>query len=398
MQKSKQKHPNKQLTKPKSTGNSALAPMSRTQGKGGKRWSLGASWDGFGVKAGLKLDSRSQPNAVTTLDGPRFRHSEVIATLKSPPSLSSSITVAHVFQPGMHTQFPWLANTAGGFQQYRVRKAEYVYEPFSSVFAAGGVQGRVSMFFDYSVVTPLDENIDDMLNKAPSINVQSAVGARLPLNPKFMIDNTRMTKNLRLDDQSLSTNYDAYDAGRLIIGLDQFTAAVEFGKIVVNYEIEFLIPASQKIPDAVGRSAMLDSFYAIGGWVGGNGVPVNMRASWTHDSANAGNVTLNSDDPIQEFFLMEEGFYMVIFNFVIPYNAGNSLTCGSTNMVLDSVQSEYLAIASPVAPATFTAWTMNGSTVLGVHGGGGRAWPLVTLFYNTIVANPQVRVDFVLLA
>jgi hypothetical protein len=256
------------------------------------------------------------------------------------------------------------------------------------------------MFFDYSVVTPVDENIDDMLNKAPSLNVQSAVGAELRLNPKFMIDNTRRTKNLRLDDQSLSTNYDAYDAGRLIIGLDQFTAAVEFGKLVVDYEIEFLIPASQKIPDAVGRSAMLDSFVVTdASWVGASGTLVALRSNWVADSANAGNVVLDASGGLgHEFFQMEEGFYLVVFNMCVPYHGGNNLLGGNVNLALDSVLSEYLYIATPLSGST--AQTLSGSAPVGVHGGGGMLWPVVAQYYTALggAALATVRVDCILLA
>lgn len=386
---SKQPRPQKpsqttKSSKPKHTIAGAPRRASGQPANAGKRWSLGASWDGFGVKAGLKLDARSQPNSLTTLNGPRFKHSEVIGTLRAPGAGDSSISVVHVFQPGMHTQFPWLANTAGGFQQYRVHSAYYEYEPFSSVFAAGGVQGRVSMFFDYAVTSPIDENIDDMLNKAPSLNTQSAVGARLKLNANYMIDNTRRSKNLRLDDQTISTNYDSFDAGRLIIGLDQFTTDIEFGKLTVTYDVEFLIPASQKIPSAVQQSALCDHFYVSGGFVSAvSGATQNIRSNWVSDASNANNVTLQGVSG-SEYFLLEEGVYLVQFNFRIPFNALNFIYTVSSGLDLAGAGAIGIADLSLPSPATMNASNGNGAVVVSAGGAQGILWPTIFMNYLSL--------------
>lgn len=281
----------------------------------------------------------------------------------------------------------------------------YTYEPFASVFAAGGVQGRVSMFFDYAVSSPVDENIDDMLNKAPSLNTQSAVGATLNLNANFMVDNTRKTKNLRLDDQSISTFYDAFDAGRLVIGLDQFTTNAEFGKLMVTYDVELLIPAAQKIPTKVGKSALIDHFYVGGGgfdWVasgGVSGVKLDIRDAWSADPANAGNVVLDPGVvPSTQSFVMEEGAYVVIMKFIKTYNAGNVIAAAESGLILDGLPGIMAASTDYVVtgPSVFTSISANGTMVVSAGGTGGRCWPYGRLNFGALAGGVAIEITFIL--
>lgn len=308
----------KPSAKPKSSNVQVSAPTSA-----GKRWTVGASWDGFGVKAGLDINSRNvaNPNAYSKISGPVYRHSEVVATLTAPGPTDKYIMETHVFQPGSSENFPWLHNMASGFQQYRVKKAVYRYEPFTSVFGDTGKQGRVSLFFDYNVSAPVDSNIDDMLNKAPSVNTQSSKSIALILNPRYMVDNARKTKNLRTDDQT-STNLDSFDAGHLIVGLDEFTFAAEFGKIWVDYEVEFLIPSSQKV-QGFAPSATIDAFYTSIMYAGASGTNFPLSMGWTAAPHNAGNVHLVGTGSLS--FDMEQGTFLVILRIKSARLPGNSL-------------------------------------------------------------------------
>lgn len=393
-----QKHPQKTKHpgKPKSSS-SAKAPTSKTAK--GKKWSVGASWDGFGVKAGLAIDSRNvhNPNKTASNSGPVFNHSEVVATLRSPAALTSSITVAHLFQPGMDTQFPWLSTQASGYQQYRVLSAKYRYEPFVSVFANAGVQGRVSMYFDYITTDPLDDNIDDMLNKAPSMNQQAAQGMTLSLNPKFMQNNVRKTKYIRMDDENVTTNYDVYDAGRLIIGLDEFTAVAEFGKIWVDYCVEFVIPSSQKIPSTIPLSVLVDAFVLdnTSGPSLLNGAYTPLDAGWSKLPDNANNVYLTT--PLNNSFTMEKGVYIVQFKMVIAYNGGNTMSGSAYRPSLGGVLATFDEYSSnPAAGVAFHGLTIQSSDVISSNGGVGSFYlPNVYLAYAAFSGLYRASLTFI---
>lgn len=393
-QKNTTKHPGKLKS-------SALAKAPMSKAAKGKKWSVGASWDGFGVKAGLAIDSRNvhNPNKTAVNSGPVFNHSEVVATLRSPAALTSSITVAHLFQPGMETQFPWLHTQAGGYQQYRVHSAKYRYEPFVSVFANTGVQGRVSMYFDYITTDPIDDNIDDMLNKAPSINQQAAQSMSLSLNPKFMVNNTRRTKYVRLDDESVTTNYDNYDAGRLIIGLDEFTAVAEFGKIWVDYCVEFVIPSSQKVPNTIGSSVLVDAFLLdhTSGPAIATTVWTPLDLGWSKLPDNAGNVVW---DPTAGHFVLEKGNYIVNYKFIVNYSSLNNIYTLATRYNIGGSPGPDITVWGCAAPNGIYAQTAGSNDVLGTTGGPGAiiipevlvgftAWPGASYFVEISFVSTQ---------
>jgi len=398
----KHKKPKPKSPHAKSIGAKAKAPTSKALAAG-KRWSVGASWDGFGVKAGLDINSRSvesNPNFQSKNSGPIFSHSEVVATLTSPSATHQSISVAHTFQPGSSDNFPWLSNVAKGFQQYRVLSARYRYIPFTSVFGAAGAQGRVSLFFDYQVTSPVDANIDDMLNKAPSLNTQSADACVLQLNPKFMVDNNRRTRFLRTDDQVTTTNLGEYDGGKLIVALDEFAAPASFGKIMCEYTVEFLIPASQKVT-GISPNAFIDAYKTTYAFADASGTMSRLNRSWEPDGPNAGNVHLDDDGTGVQSFRFESGTYLMILQVKTPLGVANALygyrnyfEFTGTGNAYDSA--DLLAIGGSATKSVLVAETNNVLSVLPTHAT--VMVPLFGLYYSGALASNALDVRIVFLA
>jgi hypothetical protein len=307
-QQTKSKKPKK--AKPASTGAQTKTSSGSRPAKSQRSLDLGFAWDGYGVKASGSLKSRNNntPNV-----GSFVTKSETIGTLVSPAPGQVGISVVHVFQPGLATQFPWLSTQASGYQRYRVHGARYTFVPSVGQYAVGGQMGRVALFFDYDVAASVPTNVDGLVNGKPSIFDKPSTAMTLELNPAFMQDAVKRGRLVRNSDLSSSLARRDFDAGKLVVGMDGFGASGPIGHVTVEYTVELLVPQPAPTVGELEISSMIDSFTitwtnltfalvasGVGRYLG------DASGAWAITPGNAGNVTLSGTT-----FSLSPGRYLV---------------------------------------------------------------------------------------
>lgn len=154
-------------------------------------------------------------------------------------SLSSGGTTFEAFTfpnaPGVATTFPWLSQIAVGFKEYRFRRLRYQYEPNCPTSYPGAL-----------VMLPI-YNVDDL----PPTSIQQALDMKGAINvPVWQRSYTdfkdqKFLKNLMVRTSNLpgsDPSYLLYDFGKMCFIFDNLPVTPNFGKIFVEYEIEFFIP------------------------------------------------------------------------------------------------------------------------------------------------------------
>jgi hypothetical protein len=193
-----------------------------------------------------------------------IKHREYITDIVSTGTAFSN--TAYDVNPGNSNVFPWLANVATSYQQYKVRGMVFEFKSTSSEYATGSGLGKVIMASNYNVNEPTFANVQEMENSEyavankPSVSfyhpVECARGARRD-DPFYVKDPNKV-------DVGTSDNrwYDMLKFQVATTGLSA-PAATTIGEIWVTYEIELLKPVVPRLI-APGPSGAFNVFRNTG--------------------------------------------------------------------------------------------------------------------------------------
>lgn len=189
---------------------------------------------------------RGSPRITATRDKCRIRHAELL----DPVVASILFTRARTYEinPGLMASFQWLSIQARAWERYRFRKLIYHFMT-KTIFTS---PGSVIMVPDYEPAEtgPLTEKIaftyEDAKESSPykDFSVALQPSALHPTGEPKLVRSAAVPSTESLVD---------FDAGRLFIcTLDGLDTTTLWGKVWVEYDIEFTIPQSSPLGLADG--------------------------------------------------------------------------------------------------------------------------------------------------
>jgi hypothetical protein len=164
-------------------------------------------------------------------------HKELVGNLSGGATAAFTQLLQLPLQPGLTSVFPWLSNIAQNWQFYRFRKLRFCYYTRTGSTTVGSVV----VVPDYNPAdgAPLNETIassyEDVQEDVPWKD-QCCV-----LRPQAM-HGIGVKKLIRSGPLAANLDINQYDSGNLwVFSVDSAAAAV-WGKLWVEYEIEFMTP------------------------------------------------------------------------------------------------------------------------------------------------------------
>lgn len=166
----------------------------------------------------------------------RIVHRELVASISG----SASFTVGQSIplNPGLASSFPWLASQAQAWEEYRFHKLKFCYYTRTGTQTTGSLQ--IVPDYDAADAAPATEQIassfEDVVEDAPWKDLECRLNpqAMYSMGPKKFIRTGALAANLDIK---------TYDVGQLFV-CSTDGAAVNWGKLWVEYDVEFFVPAS----------------------------------------------------------------------------------------------------------------------------------------------------------
>jgi len=198
---------------------------------------------GFNVKENVLLSMGNDPPEVrNSLDG-RFiiRHREYLTDIVTAADSTFNNTAFRI-QPGISDTFPWLAQVAGAFEQYKMRGMIFEFKSTSAdaLNSTNTALGTVIMATEYDVSKP------EFTTKQQMENHQFASSAKQSCSMLHPIECARGTSPLEtLCIRTSDTEEDQRfcDFGNFQIAtVGQQGASVNIGELWVTYELELMKP------------------------------------------------------------------------------------------------------------------------------------------------------------
>lgn len=183
----------------------------------------------------------SEPKITASRGHSRIIHRELVASIAGTTAFTIAQTLA--LNPGIAATFPWLATQAVGWEQYRFNRLDFEY--FTRT--GSNVPGSIMLVPDYDAgdSAPLTEQIasafEDVVEDAPWKDLCCKLRPRAmhSMGPK---------KFVRTGPLPAGQDIKTTDVGNLFLATTDGTA-VSWGKLWVEYDIEFFTP---QLPPAGG--------------------------------------------------------------------------------------------------------------------------------------------------
>lgn len=189
-----------------------------------------------------------------------FRHSEFIRTISgnTTPSIAT-----FPLNPAQSSTFPWLCNIAYLFEQYRFTFLRFRYIPRCATSTAGAV--ILGSDYDARDAPPLNEieltQLARVVEDAPWKNIS------------FTVDLSKTkVMYIRPGGAPSDTDIKTYDIGSFYAGMFDAAANAGWGKLWVDYEVEFYHPNPNQAPNSgemIGAPTSQGTFLFNGTFNGG---------------------------------------------------------------------------------------------------------------------------------
>lgn len=188
----------------------------------------------------------------------RVTHREFVRDLVVPEDPSGFNNVVQPINPSNRLLFPWLAQMATQYQQYRIHGMIVEFKSMSSDYAASGPLGTVCIATNYNVLDKpyaskiALENSEFAVSCKPSMSLVHA----LECDPKVTGRDILYVRDLVAQSSNTSDSR-LYDAGLLQIATAGLpgTPGSTMGEIWISYDIEFykpVLPSGETLPTVPG--------------------------------------------------------------------------------------------------------------------------------------------------
>jgi len=178
----------------------------------------------------------SEPRFLSrTARGTRIVHRELVASVTG--SSSFTVQVALALNPGISATFPWLSTQAVGWEQYKFHKLKFCYYTRT----ATSTPGSMMLVPDYDAAdsAPLSEQIASSYRDVVE-EVPWTVEFSCDLDPVAMMEPGNR-KYIRTAALASNLDIKTYDGGNFFVCTTDGTA-VNWGKLWVEYDVEFFVP------------------------------------------------------------------------------------------------------------------------------------------------------------
>lgn len=289
----------------------------------------------------------------------RVRHREYLRDITVPSTPTTFTNTSYTINAGDTYTFPWLAQVAARYQQYKFNGLIFEFKTLSSDITAGGALGAVMMAANYDV---LDSPFEDKIHME---NSQYAVSAKPSCTQIHTIEcapNETAQKMLyvRSAGSSTTTSQDArfFDLGSFqlaTVGLPGSAGEV-LGELWVSYDVSLYkpeIPNTEVLSGKVLSAGTVNKTTALFGTI----------PALTGNAFTLSNNILTFPQ-VGQFLLQVDLFGTDVATPTFPSSAGASVSLGTDNASTDVTFGSYarpIKITIPDATVTIVA---TGSTAL----------------------------------
>lgn len=262
--------------------------QNKTSSKGAKKRAKVNAQGGLTALKSAPLNTarstRSNTPSVSQIkDGCVVKHRELVMSVITPSNAGWSVLKRLRCNPGSFTTFAWLSTMANSWETYKFRKLRFHYIHRCSATTNGSF--LVSPDYDAQDGAPSTEQLVSMYRD--TVESSPWVDMVCDLKPQSM-NRTYKGHYCMSDSRFATTTQDekTIDAAQVFISADSDNAAT-WGKLWVDYEVEFHTPQPPVINTAVGGLNLSLT----------NGVPVNTNGLFQNAAAD---ISINQDvqDPI----------------------------------------------------------------------------------------------------
>lgn len=198
----------------------------------------------------------------------RIRHREFIADITIPANAAAFNNTSYVINPSNKDLFPWLANLAESWQQYRVHGMVFYFKTTTSDYAANGAMGKVAMATNYNVRDQAYANMQELENAEFSVSGKPSLSRMHPIE-------CASNNGLPLVRYVRDAQYDAsggddrlYDIGKFQFATQGLpgSAGQVLGELWVTYDIEFYKPiVGRDVPAVQYEPVLVPQFNNLAG-------------------------------------------------------------------------------------------------------------------------------------
>lgn len=194
---------------------------------------------------GNTLMGLTPPEMKNSVGGYIVRHREFVTDIAPSTTFSNQ---SFRINPGISSSFPWLAQLAGSFEEYKLRGMVYEFKSMASdsILSSGAstALGSVIMATQYNSLSAAFPNKKEMENYHFANSAKPSQSFMHPIECKQSLT---AIDHLYVRDSPSTTNLAGdlrlYDAGNFqiaTVGMQNATGVI--GELWVTYEIEFLKP------------------------------------------------------------------------------------------------------------------------------------------------------------
>lgn len=201
----------------------------------------------------------------------RIRHREYINDITTGPVAGAFALQSLPVNPALVQSFPYLANIAQNFEEYRFRGLVFEFVSSASPYLASSAMGTLVVAMEYNPLAPV------FTNKPQMENSDYAVSSRFDKNLMYGVECKQFTQNSYLTRYQAADPLTAYDSGLFQVATvpgSGFPVNSVVGELWVSYDVELMRP---RVSPA--RFGLSHYFYGVVGSGGVYPVPV-LRASY----------------------------------------------------------------------------------------------------------------------
>lgn len=210
---------------------------------GSRRFTLSTSGPSTIVRRSGSVSSR-RVSPAGAFGAVRVRHREYVQDITGIADTAFHLE-AFGINPGDAGTFPWLANLASQFEEYRFNHLKFIYNTVSSDTYTGGNTnlGTIIMCTQYNSLNPpflnksFMENYEGAISGKPSLNLTHGVDVRHNMTP-YQLQYIR-TAHFTISPQF--GNLLQYDVGQFYLGF-QSCAPNQLGELWVDYDVTLMKP------------------------------------------------------------------------------------------------------------------------------------------------------------
>jgi hypothetical protein len=195
------------------------------------------------VEAAAVAYSQEQKFPTRTVRSRRIKNSELVGSIVG--SIAFNADQTYLVNPGLSTSFPWLAEIAKQWQQYRFHRLCYRYVTRT----ATSEKGSVILSPDYNSRDGAPESETQASNTQDSVEDVVWKSLTCELDPSAMFA-VGPRKQIRVG--TIVGDTSTYDAARLTVCVVGEDGTDEIGKLWVDYDVELYVPQNSPLAGLSG--------------------------------------------------------------------------------------------------------------------------------------------------